>query len=142
MLINNKLIPCAFRSFNMKNVFLLLFVFVSTLAFAQEEPVTFKGNGAVFTGDHSIHRSNKQIVEFTGNVHFSTSIVEIEKAEKIVYDKKTKTFTVSGFSELLLNGKKRLASDLGATTLKIDLGDSIVYLVADSTACPDGGKNC
>lgn len=127
----------------MKNVFLILFALVSTVAFAQEEPVIFKGNDAVFSGDHSIDRNNKQVIEFAGNVHFSTSIVEIEKADRIVYDKKTKTFTVSGFSELLLNGKKRLASDLGTTTLKIDLGDSIVYLVANSTACPDGkGKDC
>lgn len=127
----------------MKNLFLIFFALLSTVAFAQQDPVIFKGNNAVFTGDHSINRSSKQIIEFKGNVHFSTSIVEIEKAERIVYDKKTKTFTVSGFSELLLNGKKRLASDLGATTLKIDLGDSIVYLVANSKACPDGkGESC
>lgn len=127
----------------MKNIFLVLFVFFSTIAFAQEKPVFFKGNGAVFSGDHGIQRNNKQVIELTGNVHFTTSIVEIEKAEKIVYDKKTKTFTVSGFSELLLNGKKRLASDFGSTTLKIDLGDSIVYLVANSKACPDGkGEGC
>ncbi len=128
----------------MKNLFLLFFTLITSVAIAQEEPATFKGNGAVFSGDHSIERDNKQIVEFTGNVHFSTSIVEIEKADRIVFDKKTKTFTVSGFSELRLNGKKRLAADLGATTLKIDIGDSIVYLVADdNTACPDGkGKGC
>lgn len=127
----------------MKNVLFLFFVLFSTVAFAQEKPVIFKGSDAVFSGDHGIQRNNKQVIEFTGNVHFSTSIVEIEKAEKIVYDKKTKTFTVSGFNELLLNGKKRLASDLGETTLKIDLGESIVYLIANSKTCPDGkGKGC
>lgn len=110
---------------------------------AQDAPVTFEGKGVVFSGDHSVLREDKQIVEFTGNVHFTTSIVEIEKAERIVYDKKTRTFTISGFNELLLNGKKRLASDLGSTTLKIDLGGTIAYLVAESKNCKDGkGKGC
>lgn len=110
---------------------------------AQEAPVTFESKGITFSGDESVLRKDKQIVELTGNVHFTTSIVEIEKADKIVYDKKTKTFTISGFNELVLNGKKRLASDLGSTTLKIDLGGSIAYLVAESKNCKGGkGKGC
>ncbi|WP_029038642.1 LPS-assembly protein LptD [Salinimicrobium xinjiangense] len=127
----------------MKFIFLALFTLLGTAAFAQDAPVTFQSKGIVFSGDHSVSREDKQIVEFTGNVHFTTSIVEIEKADKIVYDKKTRTFTISGFSELVLNGKKRLASDLGSTTLKIDLGGSIAYLVAESKNCKDGkGKGC
>ena len=123
----------------MRSLFLLIFCFFATGVFAQESPVSFKSNAAVFSGDNSIQNENQQIVEFTGNVHFSTSIVEVEKADKIVYDKKSKTFTISGFSELVINGKKRLASDLGSTTLKIDLGGSIAYLVAESKKC-QGGK--
>lgn len=122
---------------------LALFMLFGTGVMAQEAPVTFESKGIVFSGDQSVLRDNKQIVEFTGNVHFTTSIVEIEKAEKIVYDKKTRTFTISGFNELLLNGKKRLASDLGSTTLKIDLGGSVAYLIAESNNCKDGkGKGC
>lgn len=118
-------------------------MFLGTSVMAQEAPVTFESKGVVFSGDQSVMRDNKQVVEFTGNVHFTTSIVEIEKAERIVYDKKTKTFTISGFNELVLNGKKRMASDLGSTTLKIDLGGSIAYLVAESKNCKDGkGKGC
>ncbi|NJW52605.1 hypothetical protein [Salinimicrobium oceani] len=124
----------------MKVIALICFLFFGFSAVAQETPVSFEGKGVYFSGDHSVTREDKQIVEFTGNVHFTTSIVEIEKAEKIVYDKKTKTFTISGFNELLLNGKKRLASDLGATTLKIDLGGSIAYLVAETKNC--NGKGC
>lgn len=124
----------------MKAIVLLFFISFGIGAIAQEAPVTFESKGVSFSGDHSVLRDNKQIVEFTGNVHFTTSIVEIEKAEKIVYDKKTKTFTISGFNELLLNGKKRLASDLGSTTLKIDLGGTIAYLVAETKNC--NGKDC
>lgn len=127
----------------MKVVALLFFMLLGTGLMAQETPVSFESKGITFTGDHSVLRSDSQIVEFTGNVHFSTSIVEIDKAERIVYDKKSKTFTISGFNELILNGKKRLASDLGSTTLKIDLGGSIAYLVAESKNCKDGkGKGC
>jgi lipopolysaccharide assembly outer membrane protein LptD (OstA) len=127
----------------MKFIFLLFFTLIGTGAMAQESPVTFESKGITFSGDQTVTRENKQIVELTGNVHFTTSIVEIEKAEKIVYDKNTKTFTISGFNELMLNGKKRLASDLGSTTLKIDLGGSIAYLVAESTNCKGGkGKGC
>lgn len=127
----------------MKVVVLLLLMFLGVEGIAQKAPVTFEGKDVFFSGDQSVTRSDKQVVEFTGNVHFTTSIVEIEKAEKIVYDKKTQTFTISGFSELVLNGKKRLASDLGSTTLKIDLGGSIAYLVAESKNCKDGkGKGC
>lgn len=124
----------------MKVIVLLFFMLFGIGAMAQEAPVTFESKGVFFSGDQSVVREDKQIVEFTGNVHFSTSIVEIEKAEKIVYDKKTKTFTISGFNELLLNGKKRLASDFGSTTLKIDLGGSIAYLVAEAKNC--SGKGC
>lgn len=127
----------------MKVVVLLLLMFLGVEGIAQKAPVTFEGKDVFFSGDQSVTRSDKQVVEFTGNVHFTTSIVEIEKAEKIVYDKKTQTFTISGFSELVLNGKKRLASDLGSTTLKIDLGGSIAYLVAESKNCKDRkGKGC
>lgn len=127
----------------MKTLFLLFFLLLGTGAMAQEAPVTFESKGIVFSGDQSVTRKDTQVVELTGNVHFTTSIVEIEKAEKIVYDKKTKTFTISGFNELVLNGKKRLASDLGSTTLKINLGGSIAYLVAESKNCKDGkGKGC
>lgn len=132
-----------FKIREMKAALLFLFLLFGIGVFAQETPVSFESKGVVFTGDHSVSREDKQIVEFTGNVHFSTSIVEIEKAERIVYDKKTRTFTISGFNELLLNGKKRLASDLGSTTLKIDLGGSIAYLVAESNNCKDSkGKGC
>lgn len=127
----------------MKSFFLFFFMLMSAGMFAQEAPVIFESKGVVFSGDHNVQREDQQIVELKGNVHFTTSIVEIEKAERIVYDKKTKTFTISGFNELVLNGKKRLASDLGSTTLKIDLGGSIAYLVAESTNCKDGkGKGC
>jgi lipopolysaccharide assembly outer membrane protein LptD (OstA) len=126
----------------MKHILLLIFALFGTGMFAQESTVTFKSNGAVFSGDNSIQNKNKEIVEFTGNVHFTTSIVEVEKADKIVYDKKTKTFTISGFSELVINGKKRLASDLGSTTLKIDLGDTVAYFIANTKNCPGGKANC
>ncbi len=123
-------------------VFILLFLMLMGVeVMAQEAPVTFESKDVFFSGDYSVERSDKQIVELKGNVHFTTSIVEIEKADKIVYDKKTKTFTISGFNELVLNGKKRLASDFGSTTLKIDLGGSIAYLVAESKNCKDG-KGC
>ncbi|MHA6280931.1 hypothetical protein ACXYMT_12195 [Salinimicrobium sp. CAU 1759] len=127
----------------MKTLVVFLFMLIGTAVFAQEAPVTFESKGVFFSGDQNVQRQDKQIVEFTGNVHFSTSIVEIDKAEKIVYDKKSKTFTISGFSELVLNGKKRKASDFGSTTLKVDLGGSIAYLVAESKNCKDGkGKGC
>lgn len=127
----------------MKVFVLVLLMFIGIEGLAQNAPVTFESKDVFFSGDQSVTRNDKQIVEFTGNVHFTTSIVEIEKAEKIVYDKKTKTFTISGFNELVLNGKKRLASDLGSTTLKIDLGGSIAYLIAESKNCKDGkGKGC
>ncbi|NJW54487.1 hypothetical protein, partial [Salinimicrobium oceani] len=121
----------------------LFVLFLGVEVMAQEAPVTFESKDVFFSGDQSVVRNDKQIVEFKGNVHFTTSIVEIEKADKIVYDKKTKTFTISGFNELVLNGKKRLASDFGSTTLKIDLGGSIAYLVAESKNCKDvKGKGC
>ena len=46
---------------------------------AQEGPVSFAGEGITFSGDNNISTKSKELVELTGNVHFSTSIVEIEK---------------------------------------------------------------
>lgn len=128
----------------MKKLTVLLLVLLSgNSLMAQEENSYFKSPGVFFTGDEIIHTDDKHLVGFTGNVHFSASIVEIEKADKIVYDKSTKTFTISGFSELFLNGKKKLASDLGLTTLKLEVGDWVAYLVADIEGCAGGkGKGC
>lgn len=129
----------------MKRIFVLVFaLFIGQGIIAQEKQENiFEKAGITFSGDKSIIGKKDQIVEFTGNVHFSSSIVEIEKADKIVYDRKTKTFTISGFSELLVNGKKKLASDLGSTTLKLEVGDCVAYLIADNTACAGGkGKDC
>ena len=125
----------------MERILVLVFAFLfghGVLAQEKQENY-FENSGITFSGDKSIGKDKDQLVEFTGNVHFSSSIVEIEKADKIVYDRKTKTFTISGFSELLLNGKKRLASDLGSTTLKLEVGDCVAYLIADTSACA-GGK--
>lgn len=130
------LVSWASRTQAMKSIFLLLFALMSTGLFAQEGHVIFKNADVVFSGDNSTFRKDKQIVEFTGNVHFASDIVEIEKADKIVYDRNTKTFTISGFKELRLHGKKKLASDLGATTLKLDLGGVVAYLKANDKACP------
>ena len=122
----------------MRFFFLLIFSLFSLGMMAQEKSVVFERAGVVFSGDNSITTGNKEKVELAGNVHFSTSIVEIEKADRIVYDPKTKTFTISGFKELRLNGKKKMASDLGSTTLKIELGGCVAYLVANAKACGDG----
>ena len=125
----------------MERILVLVFAFLfGQGVVAQEKQENyFENSGITFSGDKSIGKDKDQLVEFTGNVHFSSSIVEIEKADKIVYDRKTKTFTISGFSELLLNGKKKLASDLGSTTLKLEVGDCVAYLIADTSACA-GGK--
>lgn len=122
----------------MRIILLLTFALFSLNAVAQEKSVVFERAGIVFSGEHNVTPGNKEKVELAGNVSFSTSIVEIEKADRIVYDPKTKTFTISGFKELRLNGKKKMASDLGSTTLKIDLGDCVAYLLADAKACGDG----
>ncbi|GAB2772261.1 hypothetical protein GCM10010465_18050 [Actinomadura fibrosa] len=113
---------------------------MGTGAMAQQAPVSFQNNDISFSGDRNIATEDKQVIELTGNVKFSTAIVEIEKADKIIYDRKTKTFTISGFKELRLNGKTKLASDLGETTLKVELGDCVAYLVANVKAC--NGKDC
>jgi lipopolysaccharide assembly outer membrane protein LptD (OstA) len=126
----------------MKAILLVLFIFFGSELMAQQSPILFKNSEVVLSGDNSVQNKDKQIVEFIGNVHFSNAIVEVEKADKIVYDKKSKTFTISGFSELLINGKKRLASDLGPTTLKIDLGDAVAYFLIDSKSCPGGKARC
>lgn len=138
MVFNTLLVYWTLKNQAMKPLFLFLFALMSTGLFAQEGHVIFKGEDVVFSGDKSSYRNGRQIVEFTGNVHFASDIVEIEKADKIVYDRKTKTFTISGFQELRLHGKKRLASDLGSTTLKLDIAGGVAYLKADGKACPKG----
>lgn len=84
-----------------------------------------------FSGDTSSFDSKNQILELKGNVQFSTSIVEIAQADKIVYNRKTKEFTISGFKEIRINGELQLAEDLGPTTLKFELGNCVAYLVTE-----------
>lgn len=124
----------------MRAIVIVFFMFLSTGLWAQKASFSFENKEVSFTGDKNIVNENQQILEFNGNVHFTTSVIEIEKADKIVYDKKTKTFTISGFNELTLNGKKRLASDFGSTTLKVNIGGSIAYLIPETPNCK--GKDC
>ena len=124
----------------MRTIVVLLGLFLCTAGFAQETKVTFSDSGITLSGENSRLNESRDVIELSGHASFSTSIVEIEEAEKIVYDRKNKTFTISGFKELRLNGEKQLAEDLGPTTLKIRVGDCIAYLIADSKACK--GKNC
>ena len=84
-----------------------------------------------FSGDTSTFDSESQILELKGNVEFSTSIVEIAQADKIVYNRKTKEFTISGFKEIRINGEIQLAEDLGPTTLKFEVGNCVAYLVTE-----------
>lgn len=81
-----------------------------------------------FSGDTSSFDSDKQILELKGNVHFSTSIVQIAQADKIVYNRKTKEFTISGFKEIRINGKIQHPEDFGPTTLRFELGSCVAYL--------------
>lgn len=125
----------------MRALLLIICLLVSTGTFAQTAPFSLNNSNIKFSGDTSKFSQNNQILELQGNATFSTSIVEIEKADKIVFDKKTKTFTISGFKELRLNGEVQLAEDLGPTTLKIDLGnDCVAYLIAEENACK--GADC
>ncbi len=84
-----------------------------------------------FSGDSSTFDSKSQILELKGNVQFSTSIVEIAQADKIVYNRITKEFTISGFKEIRINGEIQLAEDFGRGTLKFELGDCVAYLVTE-----------
>lgn len=84
-----------------------------------------------FSGDTSSFDSKNQILELKGNVQFSTSIVEIAQADKIIYNRKTKEFTISGFKEIRVNGELQLTEDLGPTTLKFELGNCVAYLVTE-----------
>ena len=122
-------------------LFLLGFLF-STGMFAQEFPGSSIDPEILFSGDKQVLSSNKHILELTGNVTFTTSVVEIEKADKIVYDSRSKTFTISGFKELRINGEKQLAEDLGPTTLRVEIGGCVAYLIADENACPGGKRDC
>lgn len=84
-----------------------------------------------FSGDSSSFDSKSQILELKGNVQFSTSIVEITQADKIVYNRRTKEFTISGFKEIRINGEIQLAEDFGRGTLKFELGNCVAYLVTE-----------
>lgn len=126
----------------MRTLLIIAAFIFSTGAFAQEFEVTQKFpsqqlpnfpelHGSLnisFSGDTSSFDSEKQILELKGNVQFSTSIVEIVQADKIVYNRKTKEFTISGYKEIRINGKVQHPDDFGPTTLRFDLGSCVAYL--------------
>lgn len=126
----------------MRTLLIIAAFFFSTGVFAQEFEVTEKfpsqrlpnfpelhgGLNISFSGDTSSFDSEKQILELKGNVQFSTSIVEIVQADKIVYNRKTKEFTISGYKEIRINGKVQHPDDFGPTTLRFELGSCVAYL--------------
>lgn len=116
----------------MRTMLFLVALFFSTGLFAQEKLDKKPDNAEVFfSADVTTFDSDKQILELTGNASFSTSIVDIEQADKIVFNKKTKEFTISGFKEFRINGEVQLMEDLGSTTLKFELGTCVAYLVTE-----------
>ena len=112
----------------MKKLFFLFVFFISFNSFAQENDIDKKANEPEFKCDVIKISSDKNTLEFNGNVSFKTDIIELENAEKIVFNQTTKELIVTGLNDFTIDGAIQIKDKAEKKILRYTIGDKIAYL--------------
>lgn len=111
----------------MKNLILILGMVLSFHSFAQEKKVTNEQEFG-FKCDTIKINSDKNILELNGNVSLKTDSIELENAEKIVFNKSTQGLVVTGLNQFVIDGAIQIKDKAKKRILRYTLGDKIAYL--------------
>jgi lipopolysaccharide assembly outer membrane protein LptD (OstA) len=109
----------------------LIFAFVLLLSFSsfsQEAKIEKKSNEPEFKSDLIKINTEQNTLEFTGNVSFKTEIIELENAEKIVYNQSTKELIVTGLNDFTIDGAIQIKDKASKKILRYKIGEKIAYL--------------
>jgi hypothetical protein len=112
----------------MKKIIFLFVLFISFNSFGQENDIEKKVNEPEFKCDVIKISSDKNILEFNGNVSFKTDIIELENAEKIVFNQFTKELIVTGLNDFSIDGAIEIKDNAEKKILRYTIGDKTAYL--------------
>jgi lipopolysaccharide assembly outer membrane protein LptD (OstA) len=112
----------------MKNLIFILGLILSFSSFAQGNDVKNKQNEPKIKCDIVKINSDKNILEFNGNVSLKTDIIELENAKKIVFNQRTKEIIVTGFDEFIINGEIQIKGKAEKKILRYTIGEKTAYM--------------
>jgi len=110
----------------MKSLILVFAILLSFSSFAQENAVEKESNEPVFTCDLLNFKKNKLV--FTGDVTFKTDIIQVEDADKIVYNKNTKKMVITGLDNFVMDGEIHVKNKAKKNRLRYTVGERIAYM--------------
>jgi len=106
-----------------------IFVFAILLSynfFAQNNEVENESNEPEFTCDFLNFNKNK--LTFTGNVSFKTDIIQVEDADKIVYNQNKKKMVITGLDRFVMDGEVHVKNKAKKKRLRYTVGERIAYV--------------
>ena len=113
----------------MKNLILLAVLSYSLSSFAQNDKAEIKDNEPEFTCDLVKFDPESDNIELIGNVNFETDIIKLEKADKVVYNQKTKELLATGLRHyVMIDGAVQIDNQAEMKTLRYTIGDRIAYI--------------
>jgi lipopolysaccharide assembly outer membrane protein LptD (OstA) len=112
----------------MKNLIFVFGLLLSFGSFAQENDVNKIQNELEFKCDVMKINTDKNTLEFNGNVSFRTDIIELKNAEKIVFNQITKELVVTGFNEFAFYGAIQIKDKAENKILRYTIGEKVAYV--------------
>jgi len=111
----------------MKILLIAITLFIGANSFAQGN-IDVKSEKPQFKCDLIEFDSEQNTFELTGNVSLKTEIIELENAEKIVFDKSTNEIIVSGLKDFTIDGSIQVSEEPHKRILRYKIGERIAYV--------------
>lgn len=112
----------------MKNLIILFVLLFSINSFAQVDKQTEEIENPEFTSNEIKFDTDKNTVELIGNVSFKTDLLELENADKILYNRTTNEIIVSGLKDFTIDGAIQVADNPNKNILRYKIGQKIAYI--------------
>ncbi|QSS97836.1 hypothetical protein [Psychroflexus sp. ALD_RP9] len=112
----------------MKNIILMLFLLINFVSLAQneiEETTLVEPN---FSSESVTINDSSDIMIFKGKVSFKSDLMNLTRAEKIVYNKKTNRLVAYGVNEFTFDGKVQISRNNKNKILKYTIGERTAYV--------------
>ena len=111
----------------MKNLYVVITLVFGINIYSQEI-VKSNDNKTELTCKLVKFDTEKNIFEYIGNVDFKNEIIQLENAEKILFNKETNEIFVTGLNEFTIDGAIQVAENSKMKTLRYKIGERIAYI--------------
>lgn len=111
----------------MKNFLILITLFICLGINAQETETT-NPDLPDYSADKLTLNEEDNIILLEGNVNFKTTFLELENAEKLLWNRNTHEILVTGLKTFTVDGSVVLSEKVDKKILKYKIGDRVAYL--------------